>query len=255
MEKAVYNSKNGKKYLIKGNHAKLFVETKAFQLWMDRINTKVQMDHLELRDSFVVRDGKVMLFATVLGVNAKINNKLISSYAFLRSDAVAMLPIIEEIEDDNITGNIYTVITEQMRFPYGNILFECPAGMMDDETGISGVAAKEIEEELHEIITKDRLVYLGTSVMSGGGCSERMHYVAFVIQKTKEDLEKIKGKKTGAVLENEDITLHVLPFNTELQLLRALQEKNIDYDDKILAAMTLWRNRVYDLTTGPDPLD
>lgn len=252
MERSEYKNKNGKIYTIVGKHAKLFVKTKAFQLWMDRLNPKIKMDHLELRDAFIVGQGKVMLFATVLGVNAEMNGRSISSYAFLRSDAVAMLPIIEEIE----TGYIYVVVTEQMRFPYGNTLFECPAGMMDDKTGIAGVAVKEIEEELQETITKNRLVYLGTSVMSGGGCSERMHYVAFVMQKSKEELEKIKGKETGTVSENENIILHVLPFNTEIQLLLALRKMNLDYDDKILAAMTLWRNRAYDdLVAGTAPLD
>jgi len=242
MQKAIYQNNSGKSYSVIGNQAQLFTETKAFQLWMDKLNPNIKMDYLELKDSFVIKNGTVMLFATVLGVNASLNNKPISSYAFLRSDAVAMLPIITEIE----TGNAYTVVTEQFRFPYGDILFECPAGMLDDETGFTGVAAKEIEEELHEKINMNRLIHLGTTVMSGGGCPERMHYVAFEMGKSKKELEAMKGRKTGAVLENEDITLHVLPFNSNAELISALMKLNPDLDAKILVAITLWDNRLTD---------
>jgi len=242
IEEVKYRSKNENEYTIKGNHAKLFVATKAFQIWMDeRLNPLIQMDYIEIRDAFIVNNGKIMLFATVLGVNAKLNGKPINSFAFLRSDAVAMFTIIEELE----TGDIYTVITEQIRFPYGNILFECPAGMLDDQ-GFKGAAAKEIEEELHETAIAERLIHLGTTVMSGGGCSERMHYVVFKIKKSKKEIEAIKGRRTGQLSENEDIVLHVLPFNTNHELILALRQLNTDLDAKMLSAITLWR----DMTRG-----
>ena len=96
MQSVNYTNKRGRVYTVKGKEAKLFTDTKAFRSWMDGINPQIEMDHLEIRDSFIVANGKKMLFATVFGVNATLNKKPISAYAFLRSDAVAILPVIKE---------------------------------------------------------------------------------------------------------------------------------------------------------------
>lgn len=234
LEESMHENMHGKKYIVRGHFAKLFCETKAFQMWMDRLNPEIQMDYIELRDSFVV-GGKIMLFATVFGVNAVLNDTPINAYAFLRSDAVCIFPVIT---DEN--GEKFTVVTEQMRFPFGDVFFESPAGMMDDAKSISGVAVKEMEEELGENITFDKLIFVGTIVMSSGGCSERIHYFVVEMKKQKKEIESMIGRKTGVIEEGENIILHILPCNSKKDLLAAARKLHVNLDAKLLCAESLW---------------
>lgn len=235
-ERVVFKRTNASNIIIVGENAALFAETKAFQLWMnEQLDPRIEMDHLQLRDTFVVGKNN-MLFATVLGVKASLKGKPISAYAFLRSNAVAMLSLIEAIE----TGEMYAVITEQCRFPFGGILHECPAGMLDDAKEFTGVAAKEIAEELQEKATADKLIHLGDVVMSGGGCSEKIHFVLFKMEKSQAEIASMRGRKTGSVTEKEDITLHILPFSSRTEFMDNLFSLNLNLDAKMLSALALY---------------
>lgn len=240
-EKAMFTRTDGKEIIVVGKHARLFTKTKQFQLWMEKIDSKITMDYLELRDVFMGGVNKdILLFATVEGINAKFNGEAINAYAFLRSDAAAMLSFVEE----EGTGFLYAVIIEQCRFPYGGTLYECPAGMLDDAVGFKGVAAKEIEEELGEKISSDKLTSIGSAVMSGGGCPERIHFVVFKMRKSRTEIDVMRHRRTGCKNENEDIKLHIIPFQmpgvTRIDFLDNLYELNPDYDAKILTVLTLY---------------
>jgi ADP-sugar diphosphatase len=94
-----------------------------------------------------------------LKLKATLENKAKSTLpgiAFLRGGSVAVLMVLRA---KNHADERYVVLTEQPRVPAGSLQFlEIPAGMLDGETGFSGKAAQEIEEETGITIPKDELI-------------------------------------------------------------------------------------------------
>ena len=68
----------------------------------------------------------------------------------------------------------------------GTNLLEIPAGMLDNNGDLAGVAIKEIEEETGIKITKDKLTYLGQAYSSPGLLDEIISYFYFKIEYNQE---------------------------------------------------------------------
>lgn len=221
--------------MVVGDKWEYFVDSDLARKWFAKLDPAIEMDCLALKDVFMA-GGKV-LFATVYGVNARAYGKPVNSYAFLRSDAVAILPVFIEEEAH---GTPYIVLARQMRFPAGGMIFECPAGIIDDGDAMPlRTAVREVQEELEEAVRAGELKSLGSTIMSPGGCSESIEFFAFEKIVTMEQIGSFHGKKTGCKSENEDIVLEVVPFYGQYDFFRRLNEKGI-VDAKTFIAVSLW---------------
>jgi 8-oxo-dGTP pyrophosphatase MutT (NUDIX family) len=98
--------------------------------------------------------------------------------------------------------------------PAGKKMIEIPAGMMDNNDNFVGVAAKEMTEETGIIMNKTDLVELTSDLVfpSIGACDEGMKIMYYTKEVTAEYLEKLNGKLTGSVEENEVIQLKLIPY-------------------------------------------
>lgn len=180
---------------------------------------------------------------------------------FLRGPAVAMLVVL--IPDDQPSGSLdeaYAVLTVQPRIATGSLGFvELPAGMLDGESNFSGVAAREIEEELGMVIREDQLTCLTDKLAeirktrpvkqasdaatshetltfamypSAGGCDEYIKIFSHERRVPRDTLHEWEGKYGGLRDQGEMITLKLVPLR-DLWLEGGM-------DSKALAAVTLY---------------
>jgi len=146
--------------------------------------------------------------------------KPVPGIVFARGGAVAVLALFE------CEGKTYVVVTVQPRVPVGKFNFvEICAGMLDGSGNFGGVAAKELKEELGIELSEDDLTdltelagYSGGFFLSPGACEETIRLYAFRKQVTSDDLEEMEGKCTGALDENEQITLKIITVDDLLTL-------------------------------------
>ncbi len=82
----------------------------------------------------------------------------------LRGDATAIVPIDKD-------GNV--ILVKQYRHPAKSIVFEIPAGMMDDGEEAIKCAKRELEEET--AIRAGKMEYMYTMYPAIGICTEKIH--------------------------------------------------------------------------------
>jgi len=127
-------------------------------------------------------------------------------YSFIRGKSVAIFVLI---------NNKFMVLTKQYRVPVGKFMLEIPAGMLDESGDFSGVAAKELEEEIGVKINQKDLVYMTSMYPSCGGSDEEI--VIYFTNLTLKDaeIEELRIKTFGEENSHEIITLQVLELNFE----------------------------------------
>jgi hypothetical protein len=131
---------------------------------------------------------------------------------FIRGGAIGVLFLLQSLE----TNKIYTVYVRQPRNAVGvTDLIEIPAGMLDGATGTlasNGIAAKEIDEELHIKILSTDLVPLVQIFPSPGGCDEWIDLYFVLLQAKDSYIQSLIGKQTGELGSDEQITLGIAEF-------------------------------------------
>ena len=189
---------------VNQEHLEKAVESPMFQNWLHKME---EQDHLDLTgleiqsvDMFGPRPGFIKFNAQV--EDDRIPGKLVPGITFMRGESVAVLFVVNEI---------YTILTVQNRIPQASQNeIEIPAGMLNGSKDFSGVAAKEIEEELGEKINYVDLEYLGMMRPSQGGCDEIVHLFSYNCSMSDEKLLEVQTRNTGLLEENESITLKVV---------------------------------------------
>lgn len=167
-----------------------------------------------------------------LFVDCTYNNVRKTNVIFMRSDAVAMLVVLE------CDGDEYIILTKQPRLATGCSEYEeIPAGMLDNSNNFKGVAAKELEEEAHISITEKDLKYLTTIVPSAGGTCESIRLYAVKLSVTKDQLNDLQGKETGNKKENEQIRLSVISMKDALD---GCFKANKYTDAKLISALSYY---------------
>jgi ADP-sugar diphosphatase len=193
---------------------------KQFTNWLASVDlTKftIKSVHFQSVDMFgATKVGFVKFRATVVDKN----DRPVNGIVFARGGAVAVLALFE------CEGKTHVVVTVQPRVPVGKFDFvEICAGMLDGSGNFGGVAAKELKEELDIELSEDDLTdltelagYSGGFFLSPGACEETIRLYAFRKQVTREELNAMEGKCTGALEENEQITLKIIGFDDLLTL-------------------------------------
>lgn len=101
-------------------------------------------------------------------------------------------------------------------------MLELPAGMLDGEGGVAGIAVQEMKEECGIVVKESDLIDL-TQLAYGensdgicpspGGCDEHIRLLYLEKNVTKQELENMKGRLSGLRDHGELITLQVVPFD------------------------------------------
>ncbi len=139
----------------------------------------------------------------------------INGVAVLRGGSVGMLVVL------TCEGQDYAVVTVQPRLATGRFDFvEIPAGKVDDCDDVKVVAARELEEELKLKITPADLRNLSQLsghllgvYLSPGGCDEKITFLLYRKDVTRDELTSFEGRCTGLPEEGEQIILKVLPLD------------------------------------------
>jgi MFS family permease len=185
--------------------------SKQYQDWLASVDgTKyvVKAVHIQSVDMFGPK--KIGFIKFKADVTDK-NGKFIPGIVFMRGGAVGMLVVLNKK---------YAVLTVQPRVPTGSFDFvELPAGMLDGSGNFAGVAAKEIEEELHIKIAAEALKSLDDVAgftrgfyVSPGGSDETIRLFYHEAEVTDAELADINGRCTGLIEEGEQISLKIVPL-------------------------------------------
>lgn len=161
------------------------------------------------------KQGGEVLFSLLMIAATTPEGEHFRRLAMVRGHFVSILTLLKARE----TGEEYLVLVGQRRVATGGIIWEHPAGMLDEATDPAAVAVKELAEETglvakpEELVLLDQeLVYSSPGLLDEGGyffCLERDLPLA--------EIEQLEGKHTGAATENESIRLTVVPFSEAME--------------------------------------
>lgn len=183
-------------------------ESVPYVRWKTNITNNFDVKKIMIKD--VLMFGKKVGFVVVdAECYDKESGRKIPSYAFLRGDSVSIMPVLF------CNNEIYTVMVTESRTPIGCVAQTgLPAGMIDNDNFVSA-ALKELEEEVGPEfkITPSDLIDLGTYSVSCGGTDEHLKLFAFERSVDNDIIEKLQGRITGAVNENEHIKVSIHKFN------------------------------------------
>ncbi len=202
-----------------GIDVKAALAAKPFTDWLASVDTTrftVNSIHFQSVDMFGPRVGFVKFKCAVTDSQGN----FIPGIIFARGGAVAVLAILE------CEGEHHVVVTVQPRLATGSFEFvEICAGMLDGSGNFAGVAAKELDEELGIKLDEDDLTdlsalagYADGMYLSPGACEETMRFFAFCQSVTREELDDINGRCTGALDEDEQITVKLIAVDDLLSL-------------------------------------
>jgi ADP-sugar diphosphatase len=219
-------------------HVQKALDCQKFKMWLQRVendkNFEVEKIHFQSIDMFGPKNVGFLKFK----LTSKAGGKDCPGIIFMRGGAPAILVVLKRQYD----GELFTITVNQPRIAAGSSSFcEIPAGMLDNDGNLAGVAAKEMKEETGLVINAKELINL-TELAHGpesnyqgiystcGGSDE--YNPIFLHRKVVEAefIDKLQGKKTGVETEFEDITLKVIP-------LKKLWQESAD--SKALSALCL----------------
>lgn len=188
------------------------LSSQKFLAWQQTLdgNTRLEVTNIEILSVFMFGPN-VGFITLVVSATNRTTRKPVPGFVFLRGDATAILTLIE----DNITKELFMVLTEQDRVPIGTVAIETPAGMMDEEKNIKSVALKELKEEtgLDYMTAKIPYEHLGDFFPSCGGCDEMIHCGYILFSMSTQEIESLQGRMTGEIDTYESIKLIVKRFS------------------------------------------
>lgn len=218
---------------------KAFKAQKVSSWFQNFDTTKAALAHVEVRDVFFFRGdtlGFLIMNCEVYDLkdfeektkNPDAKVPRLPGYVFIRGDAVSVLFILIEEK----TKTKYVILTEQFRTPAGRPMIECPAGMMDEERNFTGVAAKEIEEEVGIKVKGEDLQELITIAPSPGGCDENVKIFYYEKEVSEEKMRELEKHLGGLRDHGELIALKILKLDPKSML------ENLEvFDAKLASAL------------------
>lgn len=187
---------------------------KPFREWCEGIDENLDIRKLTIQgvDYFGTRIGFLKFAAEAY---SKIHGQRVPGIVFMRGGSVGVLPILVNEQ----TAEKYVVLTEQARVPVGKASFlEIPAGMLDENGDVMGVAMQEMAEETGISLKRSDLHSLGSYHTSPGGSDELLALYYTEKSVTKTFIEELSGKLTGAGA-HERIIVRIAKLNGLLEKL------------------------------------
>jgi len=194
--------------------AELAVRTPLFQGWLAGLDLTFDLRGIEIQSVDAFSTGRVGFIKFAARVERR--GVRIPGIVVLRGQAVALLIVITDAD----TGEEFAILTEQPRVPTGRVLLEIPAGMVDGEGNLRGVAVKELEEECgiaartEDLVDLVELAFGGTApgiFMSGGLCDESIRLYLWRVAMPHARVAELEGRLGGADA-HEQITLRIVRF-------------------------------------------
>eukprot|EP00934_Nitzschia_sp_Nitz4_P001405 Nitzschia sp. Nitz4//scaffold12_size214221//78391//81058//NITZ4_001496-RA/size214221-augustus-gene-0.6-mRNA-1//1//CDS//3329535008//1405//frame0 len=221
--------------LVPEKETQLALKSEIFQTWVRRCqqvqgSKRIELEHVEIQSVDMFGSSRVGFLklkaeAYLLDESTGKRNQL-PGICFLRGGSVAILVALIGADQT------YSLLVDQPRIPIGQVsCLELPAGMIDSvNDGVSGTAAKEMEEECGIKLRPSELVDLTElacqdAVKSGhlpcsavppspGGSDEFLRYMYYEVQVSDEELKSMQGRLTGLQDEGEVIILKVVPMDS-----------------------------------------
>ena len=195
------------------------VASSTFNDWFSAVERDrfcIRSIHIQSMDMFGPRVGFLKWKADVVDSQGK----FLPGIIFARGGSVAVAALLR------CGRKTYVAVTVQPRLPTGSFEFtEVCAGMLDGDGNFAGVAAKELKEELQIELDAAGLTDLTALAghadgiyLSPGGTEETMRFFAFFKRVSKSELDDINGRCTGALDENEQITVKLIEVDELLDL-------------------------------------
>jgi 8-oxo-dGTP pyrophosphatase MutT (NUDIX family) len=196
-------------------------QSKKYKLWRRQLSKNGVLVSKE-KNLALVPKGKTdeILFAFLeIKAKSKQGDPLPSS-VLIRGPAVVIIPILIERE----TKKKYVILVNQLRCATGGLMWELPAGMMDDIHDPKKVALKEFEEEVGLPLGKTRLKRINRKLLfsSPGLLDEGITYFYFEKILPRKQIVAMNHQKRGSVEENENITLRCMPFKKAFSLVHSI---------------------------------
>lgn len=208
----------GETVSVVGENAEAAVESIPFREWLTHLDWRFHVKHITFQSVDMVGsdDKRRVLFIKFKADVVDDRGRFIPGIVFMRGGSVGILVIL------NCKDEKYAALTLQPRFPAGSYAFpEIPAGMLDGAGNFSGIAAKELQEELglsineRELQDMTELVYgkrwCGVYA-SPGGSDEFFRFFLYCKDISAQELYRLQGKRTGVAAEGEHITLVNFPL-------------------------------------------
>ena len=197
------------------------VKCPNFVNWTKHIDSELDVRSIDVQSVDMFGNGRIgfIKFKSLVFKKSVPEGRHIPGIVFMRGPSVAILLVLR------CEGKEYTVVTRQPRVPIANSCFtEIPAGVFDGDQ-FSGVAAKELKEEVGIVIDSSQLVDMTKAVYgdkypgifpSPGGCDEFIKLFLYEKDVTREELDSYRDKATGLMEEGEYICLKVIPLESLL---------------------------------------
>lgn len=201
---------------------------KPFSEWCKNVDKNLEIRGLTIQgvDYFGAHIGFLKFSAEAY---SRIHGERVPGIVFMRGGSVAVLLVLT----DEQTKEEYVVLTEQARVPVGQASFvEIPAGMMDNEGDVTGVAIREVAEETGIEVKRTELQSLGSYYSSPGGSDELISLFYLERSVPSTFIKSLESKLTG-VDAHERITVRIR------KLEEAVKSMN---DGKSLLAILLYRS-------------
>lgn len=189
-----------------------FLESALYKRWLAKLDPGIIVKTILVDSVDINHRTKDLIFAKITVGATDSQGRTLPGIIFLRGDSVAILTLIKVNGEDHSF-----VFVVQPRLAIGQLeSVEIPAGMLDGDGNLVGVAAKEIREELGIEVNEKNLLNLNQHTPNGvalspGGCDERMHFYSLEIDYTEEQMLALNDKLTGAADEHEYIRLKLVP--------------------------------------------
>jgi len=207
---------NGSQVSVGGELAKKVTQSQPFKDWVKNLDPEFQVKKIKIQsvDMAGKEDKKRVLFVKFKAEVTDKKGNCVPGIVFMRGGSVVVLVVL------CCEGEEYTILTLQPRVPVGKFAFPgLPAGMLDGSGNFKSVATKELAEEAEVIITEQDLFDATAYFLqdrwqgnypSAGGCDEFHRLFIYRKEISRDELDKLHGKLTGAVNENERIVLKVI---------------------------------------------
>lgn len=193
------------------------LESQKFNDWFVKANSEFILTSINIQSVDMFGSNRVGFIKLKAEITDKEGHRL-PGIVFIRGNSVSVLFVINNTD----TGEEYCALVTQGRVPIAKAeCFESPAGMMDEEKNVSGVAIKEVEEELHMNIDSDGLEFLCDAYTSPGGQDEKIDLYFYKHYMTAAEIAELNGRITGEEGSNEKIKVKVVPLNEFLNYNRS----------------------------------
>jgi len=167
-----------------------------------------------------------------LMLNTKMNRDgaFVPGIVFVRGNCVAVWIEVK------VGEQVYILLVNQYRTPFGDTIVELPAGMVDGDDTFANALTKEIAEECGIVVKGIDIEWLTTIAPSIGGCDELIRLGKVSVTMTEEQFEAAKKSVYGQATEGEHINLVFVPK----EQIRDFAKAQPVLDAKIASAMAFY---------------